>query len=216
MPILKNVLGLDVGSHGLKAVEVRQSLRGFEAVQLRHLPRVNDELPLPELIQRFLRLHRLPVEHVVSALPGDRISSRRLSFPFRDNKKLAAAVPFEVEGDLLFDLEDVLIDWEVVGGDRSQADVVATIAPRKVVSEYVQELDDAGAGPRALEAEGLVLGNLAALFDLPGTRLLVDLGHRKTTFCLLRDGRAAPLPGCMPSGQTPTPWWDSYQNFGRV
>ena len=168
MPILKNVLGLDVGSHGLKAVEVRQTLRGFEAVQL----------------------HRLPVEHVVSALPGDRISSRRLSFPFRDNKKLAAAVPFEVEGDLLFDLEDVLIDWEVVGGDRTQADVFATIAPRKVVSEYVEELDEAGAGPRALEAEGLVLGNLAAVFDLPGTRMLIDLGHRKTTCCLLVDGSA--------------------------
>ena len=38
MPILKNVLGLDLGSHSLKAVEVRQSLRSFEAVQLRALP----------------------------------------------------------------------------------------------------------------------------------------------------------------------------------
>ena len=35
-----------------------------------------------------------------------------------------------------------------------------------------------------------MLGNLAAAFDLPGTRLLVDLGHRKTTFCLLLDGKA--------------------------
>ena len=39
MPVLKTVLGLDLGSHSLKAVEFRQTLRGVEAVQLRTLPR---------------------------------------------------------------------------------------------------------------------------------------------------------------------------------
>ena len=33
MPVLKNVLGLDIGSHSVKAVEFRQNLRGIEAVQ---------------------------------------------------------------------------------------------------------------------------------------------------------------------------------------
>jgi hypothetical protein len=41
-----------------------------------------------------------------------------------------------------------------------------------------------------VEAEGLVLSNLSSVFDLPGPRLLADLGHRKTTLCLCVDGRA--------------------------
>ena len=35
MPMMKNVVGLDLGSHTVKAVELRQTLRGLEPVQQR-------------------------------------------------------------------------------------------------------------------------------------------------------------------------------------
>jgi general secretion pathway protein L len=92
---------------------------------------------------------------VVCALPGDRVSSRRLSFPFRDRRRIDQAVPFAVEGEVPFDLDEFFIDWELVGGERSH----------------------------------VALANLGAFFEVPGTRLLVDLGHRKTTICLILDGR---------------------------
>lgn len=189
MPVLKNVLGLDIGSHSVKAVEFRQNLRGIEAVQLRSVERQGDDGDLADLLRRMIEVYRLPAEHVVAALPGDRISSRRIRFPFRERKKIEAAVPNHVADDLLFEPEDVIIDWELVSSDRARADVVAVIAPRKAVSEFLEPLADAECEPRTLEAEGLLLGNLAAIFDLPGVRLLADLGHRKSTFCLLVDER---------------------------
>lgn len=205
MPILSNILGLDLGSHSLKAVEFRQNLRGFEAVAMRILPLADlAETPVEDAdegaeadpgaalsrsVAHFVRLHRLSTEHVVSALPGDRVSNRNFSFPFRDPKKLAQAVPFEVDEDSLFDIDDVIVDWLISGGDRTRANVAATVAPRVEVSNLLGSLRAAGCEPRTLEAEGLVLANLATLFDLPGTRMLVDLGHRKTTCCLISDGR---------------------------
>ncbi len=190
MPMMKNVLGLDLGSHSFKAVELRQTLRGLEPVQLRLHPRAHSEPELPEALRRFIRLHHLPVEHVVCALAGDRLSSRRLDFPFRDRRKLAQAVPFEVEGEVPFAIEDILVDWEIVGGERTQATVATAIAQRKHIGALLAELSEANCDPRIVEAEGFVLANLATLFDLPGTRLLADVGHRKTTLCLLVDGRA--------------------------
>jgi general secretion pathway protein L len=190
MALLKNVLGLDLGSHSIKAVEVHQTLRGFEVVALRTLPRRDEETNLAELVQRFVALHRLSTDHVVTALRGDRISSRRLSFPFGERKKITAAVPFQVEEELPFDLDDCLIDWESIRSDRSSSDVVASIAQRDEVSRIVETLGAARCPPRTLEAEGLVLGNLTAMFDLPGTRMLIDLGHAKATCCVLVDGRA--------------------------
>jgi general secretion pathway protein L len=190
MPMMKNVLGLDLGSHAIKAVELRQTLRGLEPVQLRLHPRADAEAELPETLRRFIRLHHLPVEHVACSLPADRLSSRRLDFPFRDRKKLASAVPFEVEGEVPFPVEEILVDWEVVGGERTQATVATAIAQRKHVRSLLEELGEANCDPRIVEAEGFALANLTSLFDLPGTRLLVDLGHRKTTLCLLMDGRA--------------------------
>ncbi len=189
MPILKNILGLDLGSHSLKAVELRQTLRGIEAIQLATQPRPTDETPLPDQVHEFVHFHRLTTDHVVAALSGNRISSRRRVFPFRGRRQLTQAVPFAVEDDIPFDLEDVAIDWEIVGGERNATQVVASIAPRSDVSELLALLARAGCPPRTLEAEGLVLGNLGAVFDLDGTRLLVDLGHSKTTFCLLAQGR---------------------------
>ncbi|MFQ5417491.1 MAG: type II secretion system protein GspL [Myxococcota bacterium] len=190
MALLKNVLGLDVGTHNLKAVEVHQTLRGFETVALRTLPRRDDQTPLSELLRRFVALHHLTTDHVVTAVRGDRVSSRQLSLPFGDRKKITAAVPFEVEEQLPFDLEDCLIDWELIRGDRASSDVVASIARRAEVSSVIETLTEAGCAPRTLEAEGLVLANLAALFDLPGTQMLIDLGHVKSTCCVLTDGRA--------------------------
>ena len=190
MAILNNVLGLDLGSHSIKAVEFKQNLRGFETVQLRSLPRADDEIPLSDLVERFVHLHRLDTDHVIAAISGDRVSSRLLDFPFRDRKRLAQAVPFAIEEDVPFELSDVVIDWTLVGGDRSHAKIAASIVTRSEVSKVIETLVEAGCSPRTLEAEGLVLGNLSAAFDLPGTRVLMDIGHRKTTFCLLSDGRA--------------------------
>jgi len=68
------------------------------------------------------------------------------------------------------------------------------------VASRLTALRDAGVSPRVLEVEGLVLANLAEWIDLPGTRLLLDCGHRKTTLCLLVDGaprmtRTVPIGG---------------------
>jgi len=189
MALLSNILGLDVGSHSLKAVEFRQTLRGFEVVAMRSLSRANSDVSLAGLVQHFIRMHRLSTDHVVCALPGDRLSTRRLNFPFRDRKRLSQVVPFEVENDTLFDLDDVLVDWEMVGGDRNRAEVVAAIATRADVSELLATLREAQSEPRTIEAEGLVLCNISNLFDLAGTRMLIDLGHRKTTCCLIADGQ---------------------------
>jgi type IV pilus assembly protein PilM len=188
--LLSNVLGLDLGSHSIKGVELQQGFRGFQALQLRSLPRDDAEFPLGELVSRFVRLYRFQTEHVVAAIAGDRMTTRRLTFPFRDSRQLAKAVPNEVADDLPFELEDVVVSWQPVGSDRTKAEVVACIVPRREVAECLQVFRAAGCEPRTLEAEGLVLGNLAAVWDLPGARMLVDLGHRKTSLCLLLDGRA--------------------------
>jgi general secretion pathway protein L len=190
LPILRNALGLDLGSHAVKAVELQQSFRRLEAVQVRAVAIDNAELDVSELIGRFSQVHQFATDHVVTAVRGDRISVRRLTFPFTERRKLAQAVPFEVEDQLPFEIEDVVLDWSVVGGDRSQAEVVAAVAPRSEVSALIDTLHAAGCDPRTVECEGLVLANLTAAFDLPGNRLLVDLGHAKTTLCALSGERA--------------------------
>ena len=138
----------------------------------------------------MLSIHSFSRDHVVAALRGDRISVRRLDFPFAEKRRVAQAVPFELEDKVPFDLDQMVIDWELAQREGNQAHVVSVLAPRTEVSALIATLHEARCDARIIEAEGLVLANLAAAFPLPGTRLLVDIGHSKTTLCALRDGAA--------------------------
>ena len=80
----KSLVGLDIGSSAVKAVELRSTLRGLDPVQMRVHPRADPDAPLSELLARFIRMHQLPTDLVVAALPGSRLSVRRMEFPFRE------------------------------------------------------------------------------------------------------------------------------------
>jgi general secretion pathway protein L len=186
----RRVLGLDIGSHSVKAVELRQPLgREIEVVQLRTFE-LDDPAPaLATELRQLISAHDLPLQHVVVSVAGDRLSTRRLSFPFKDRRKVAAAVPFEVEEQVPFDLKDYVVDWEFAAESDAGIDIVACVVPRTEIALLLETLREAEVTPRVVEAEGLVLTNLATLVELPGVRLLADVGHRKTTLALCRDGR---------------------------
>jgi len=185
----RGILGLDLGSYSVKAVELRQTLRELEVVQLRELRLGASGATLAERLSEMAKTHRLPTQNVVCALPGDRVSSRTIEFPFRDRRKIAQALPFEVESQVPFDLEDIVIDWAEIASEKGRTELVATLSPRKEVALLLNLLRQAELEPRVVEAEGLVLGNLCGLFELPGRRIVLDIGHRKSTLCLLLDGR---------------------------
>jgi len=136
-------------------------------------------------------MHALPTDQVACALPTHQLSSRRLEFPFSDKRRLAQAIPFEIEGETPFDLEQIFIDWNLLVGDRVRGVVAATLVKREDVAGFLERLETAGCDPQVLEAEGLVLANLAPVFGLEGSHLILDLGHEKTTFCALLNGRPA-------------------------
>ena len=185
----RSVLGLDVGSHSLKAVELKVSPRNLAPGHFRVHPRIDEGSPLAEHLQRFVGMHGLPLDQVACALPATQLSTRRLEFPFSDARRLNQAIPFEVEAETPFDLDAIFIDWNLLSGDRNHGVVAATLAQRKDVGAALATFEEGGVEPHVLEAEGLVLANLAPLFRLEGTQLIADIGHEKTTFCAVLDGR---------------------------
>jgi general secretion pathway protein L len=185
----RSVLGLDVGSHSLKAVELRVSPRNLAPGQFRLHPRVDATSSVADHIQRFVAMHHLPTNQIACALPTSQLSTRRLEFPFSDARRLTQAIPFEIEAETPFALEDIFVDWNLISGDRQHGSVAATLTKRSHVAHTLDLFQSAGCDPHIIEAEGLVLANLATLFDLQGTHLITDVGHEKTTFCALQDGR---------------------------
>jgi Tfp pilus assembly PilM family ATPase len=185
----RSVLGLDIGSQSLKAVELRISPRSLVPGQFRIHPRLDAETPVAEHIQRFIAMHQLPTNQIACALTARQLSTRRLEFPFSDARRLSQAIPFEIEAETPFDLDDIFVDWNLLDGDRGHGSVSASLVKRSHVAEILDLLQSSGCNPHVLEAGGLVLANLAPIFELDGNHLIVDIGHEKTTFCAMQNGK---------------------------
>lgn len=182
--MLGRVIGLDVGSHSIKLVELRTSLRQVEVARVQSIPSAPDVAAGLETLDAV----GLAGTRLVAAIPSPRLTRRALRFPFRDRKRLEQAVPFEIENETPFELEDIVVDYELLPAAGAEAEVAAAVVRRSEISDTLDRLAGAGLAPRVLEGEGLCLANLEIFRAESGPHVILDLGHSKTTLCLVIDG----------------------------
>jgi general secretion pathway protein L len=182
------VLGLDLGSDTLKWVLLRSGLR----------PRVLDRGSLPvkaDLAEQLASLRErlaAPPGTVIATVPSTRTYFQRLALPFRDLRKLRAAVPFELEQHLPRPVEGLSTDALAL----EDGCLGLALDPEEFVA-LGQQLAGAGLGARALEPD-----LLAALRSLQlvrerwpdvGCTLLLDLGQSHVGFAMLEQGQPMQL-----------------------
>jgi type IV pilus assembly protein PilM len=197
------VLGLDIGSYSVKAAELRAGFRGVEFLRLEAARIPADATPEEHeaTIQLFLEQKDLPRDFVVCALPTERVTQRHLRFPFSGAKKIAQAIPFELEEDLAFPLAGMVLTHDQVLARPERTDVLVVMSPRAEVEAYLGSMERIGLDPRIVEMEGAVLSNLCTYLNLADAgRLVLDIGHSKTNLSLLVDGkpvllRSIPIAG---------------------
>jgi type IV pilus assembly protein PilM len=198
----RTILGLDIGSYSIKAVELRASLRAVNVVRCCELV-LPGKAPAEELdsaAQLFFTRQNLSRETVISALPSDRITQRRVRLPFR-GKQVSQALRFEIEEGLPFPLDKMILCYEEAPAGTDATDALALLAPREEVKAHLEGMARLGIEPRHVENEGTVLGNLATFLGITdAARLLLDIGHRKTNVVLLSGGkpivlRSIPIAG---------------------
>jgi general secretion pathway protein L len=132
------------------------------------------------------------------AIPGDQLSVRLLQLPFTDARKIDQVVGYELEGQIVHALEDVVFDHLVVGQTAEGSSVLAVAAKRDDVAALIAANEAKGTHPRALYAAPVVYRTLlpaspAAAKDAeapppPPCRVVLDLGHARTNVCIVRNG----------------------------
>jgi len=192
---MARILGLDLGSFSLKGLVLETSLRGFTA-------RGYAEAPLGEGVDRLARIaaalpelmSRLgPVDTVVVALPGPSVVTHQVSMPFSDAKKIEAALGFEIESQLPFELSDGVFDYQVASADEKGAQLVVGVVKKTELQALLDALHTAKLEPRIVTHPALSFQNLLA--SLPadhrpenpdGAVAVVDLGHERVSVAIGR------------------------------
>lgn len=190
------VIGLDRGTCAVKAVILERSFRGYEVKGVRSLPVPQDGSgpPSEEAIQAVVEalvqeFNPDQVGYVVAASGAD-VSAQMISLPFTDQRRIEQTLPFELENYVPFDLDDMVLDYEVIDTTGDEARVVAGLAPKSLVSSQLERLQKLRIDPQAMVLDGYALA-WAAPGKEKATRpvAIIDLGHTQTLITVkLQDG----------------------------
>ena len=135
----------------------------------------------------------LQAEMFATSLGGE-ATLRLLSMPFADPKKIEQVLGYELESQILGELEGLVYDSVIsstrVGeGGIATTNVIAVAASKETVRAHIDALAAVGAEPRVIGAAALTYAALPAhAFSGTGeTQAIIDFGHRHTNVCIMRD-----------------------------
>jgi general secretion pathway protein L len=188
----QRIFSLEIGDTELKAAVLQTSFRDYKIAAFHRASITNGGSP--EQLKDFLAQHAEAGDTVLSALPGDRVTWRTFFLPFRDTKRLAQTVPFELESSVPFGLDEVIVDYQILHRDRAGTTVLAALVQKEDLERHLELLRESGVDPKVVDVGPLAaLNTLNLVPDLPRTFLFVDFTPCATTAALYRERELAGL-----------------------
>src|SRR3989338_1621201 len=201
------IIGLDIGSFSIKAVEIESGLRSVEVLDFFEEKLPFSETPhAPEVIREHLQKlfldHQIhPPFKLISALSSLNVSNRTVEMPFRDKTKVRQTLPFELEEHIPFSLDTIIFDYQIYEISKDKSNVFTLIAPKTAVKEHLNLFETQDMNPDIVSTDHIVYANLSSLLPEASTvSAIINLGHQKTSVCILQEGqvlniRSFPLGG---------------------
>jgi Tfp pilus assembly PilM family ATPase len=192
------ITGIDLGTWSVKFTVLEAGFRRTRVMSAYEERVAADQRPLLERQREALRqgVARLPSGTTAYlALPGDLLTLRVLDLPFADARKIDQVVGYEMEGQIIHELNDVVLDHRVlsargavaIGDEGCRALVVA--ARIDEVRELLTAMMAEGVDPRSLYVASLLYRPRTPTVVVegvpPSCRVIADVGHRRTNLCFL-------------------------------
>lgn len=204
----QHVLGVDLGAHAVKAVLLDSAYRTFTVLDFATapVPPPEGDAPAPLAERQAAALRALLAERAwrvdaaVASLPGSGTAAQVITLPFTDARRIEQTIPFEVEGQIPFDLSEVAWDWQPIGTHDGKSDLFVGVARKEEVGALLAALASADVDPRAVVPAAAAY---AALFEsgavaaeaaapepvvVAGAEALIDLGLDRTSICIVEHG----------------------------
>ncbi len=206
---MARVISIDLGTHSVKVATWKVGGRTPMEPDKRFLQPVPQDGTPPTLEHRLAALDALLDDQpklkptssdlVVLGWPSNDAAFHRLSMPFTDRAQIERTLPFAVENEVPFELDEMVLSWRVAEtGDQSH--VVALLARRERVREWLDALAERGIDPASVHVDADLFGPWvsdppavvqdADAIDRPPAPIVavLDVGHSHTTISAVRGG----------------------------
>lgn len=192
---MQRVIGLDIGSYSIKAVEIVNTFKSYEIANfyenvIPHVEELDQDVIIPACMEQLFQENNLKADRILTAMPGQYISSRIMTFAFNDARKIAAAIMSELEDAVPFNMDDMIIDYQTLGTMNGQSIALAVMTRKNFLSSFLEHLQRINIDPKLVDVDSLAFYNLSSHMDMPAGQCaaLVDVGHEKTSVCIVQDG----------------------------
>ena len=168
----KGLVGLDIGSAAVKAVELKTGGKGGAEYQLVNigvepLPpeaivdgAIMDSGAVIDAIQRLFQQQKIKTGDVAVGVSGNAVIVKKISLPQMSAEELSESIHWEAEQYIPFDIQDVAIDYEVIdGGGGGNMDVLLVACKKDKISDYTSVISQAGKTPSIVDVDVFALQN---------------------------------------------------------
>lgn len=206
-------LGIDVGTSSIKMVELKKKggrfiltnygifeLKGSVSESEPVSPGWENILKMPDQeialgIKEVIKRANIGSADVIASIPSFSTFATVIEMPYVSNDDLLKAIPFEAKKYVPIPLDEVALDWSIVGVNNHPADnsksstieVFLAAVPKDETSRYHEIMKAAGLKLKALELENSALIRALLGNDLSPT-VIVNIGGRSTSIIIVNRG----------------------------
>ena len=170
----KAVVGLDIGSSAVKAVELKPAGKGFRVAAFGTEPVPADAIvdgaiidagAVADAIRRvFERNKAFKTKDVCASLSGNAVIVKKITLPVMTEAELGESIYWEAEQYIPFDIQDVNLDYQILdpgtGPDsRGSMDVLLVAAKKEKIGDYTSVIAQAGRTPVIVDVDAFALQN---------------------------------------------------------
>ncbi|MBE0427195.1 MAG: type IV pilus assembly protein PilM [Nitrospirae bacterium] len=199
----KSCIGLDIGSGYLKAVQLKDIKGGYELELFDILPlppelivdgSIIDSLRLVDSLKELTRKVNIKTKDVVISIAGhSSVIIKRVALPDMSEEELSESIKFEAEQYIPFDIEDVNIDFQILGPkeEPGQMDAILVAVKKDIINEYITVVKEAGFNCIIVDVNSFALENIYEVnYEIESGKniALVNIGASTINMNILRGG----------------------------
>jgi len=201
----KDLIGLDIGSSSIKAVELDW---GKKTPRLQHFGMIPlppeaivdgafmDSASIVESIRSLIEGLRIRTKRVAVSISGHSVYIKTITVPTMSETQLEESIRWEAEQQIPFDIEDVNLDFQILGEQISpeQMPVLLVAAKKDMINDYTAVIEEAGLEPTIVDVDVFAIENAYNLsFESPEDEVvaLVNIGASVMNINILKGGTSS-------------------------
>jgi len=219
MPVHKKnqLVGLDIGSHSIKLVEIDDSkkgmiLRNFGIIGLPKDAIVEGSVKEMEIaasaLKKLYKNLNVKNKNVATSISGFSVIVKKISISKREDAELESSIHEEAEQYIPFDISDVNLDYEILTGKEEEVekeegeeegareqesglmDVMLVAAKKDIIEDYESLIHLAGLNPVVMDVDAFALQNAFEMSseDTSGCYAIINVGAEELGINAVKDG----------------------------